>query len=516
MTRYFLLLLSAIFLVHAEGWAQTQTEDEDTTVRRCLEDLASESAEVRRRGALVVGKYDVPEARAALLRCLEDNDAQVRRSALVSLGENRFLPTEVKLPVMRRLSDADVEVRRLASSMLRECLGGNRAQQRILPIPQANRPPVRMTHAKDAAPSTEAETKQEEEIKSLLTRGLEDSDASVRQNVLRALRYYPHPVDRRLLEGALRDDSAELCLLALQEYSRCEGEEDERVGVIAPLARRPEATVRSSLLRFLDTINSPAAVPVLWQLAEDSDDKIVLSALRQLARRQDNEAREKLTAMLRDTKRTPEERRQILHCLTSYGVEYVLSVCRELLADKETPAVLQAAALQLFSAIEFQDKVEVAEILPFLNSPDARLRRAALSCLQVRRQKLTREHLRDFEKTAYHEVREAMLKWSKAEPVWQLELARQYCVDDNAAVRKEALTILLRLHDDGWEEMAAAALEDESQEIQILAITQLLGMPKVSVETIEAVEEYRQRCHDHRRLPMIDRALQRWKARTRP
>jgi hypothetical protein len=90
-------------------------------------------------------------------------------------------------------------------------------------------------------------------------------------------------------------------------------------------------------------------------------------------------------------------------------------------------------------------------------------------------------------------------------------------VDDSAAVRLLALTVLFRERDDGWEEMAVAALEDDSTEIQKLAITQLMRMARVAPETIEAVEDYRQRCQDQKRLPMLDRAILRWKhARPQP
>jgi HEAT repeat protein len=490
-------------------------ETEKDTVRRCLEDLQSQDAAVRRRGALVIGKYDVPEAREALARCLGDEDVQVRRSALVSLAEGHNLPEDVKMPVMQRLVDTDVEVRRLASSLLPECLG---AMRRIMPV---------QTVGSEELPSgigpingdkrhklTDGE---QAEIKALIAGGLKDEDASVCQNVLRALRYYPQPVDRKLLERFLEGDSAEHILLALVAYARCQGDETERVAMVAPLVRRPEATVRGNLVRFLDTIQGEEALPVLRQLAEDGDDKVALSALRQLARRKVPEVFEKIKGRLFDGNSSLEERRQMLFCLTGYGPDALLPVCRQLLESKETPVALQAAALQMLGTREMQDKVKVTEILSLLNHPDTRMRRAVMGLMHSRQQELSQDNLRDFEKTPYPDVRESLLRWSNKQKPWQLDLARQYCVDDSAAVRLLALTVLFRERDDGWEEMAVAALEDDSTEIQMLAITQLMRMARVAPATLEAVEDYRQRCQDQKRLPMLDRAILRWKhARPQP
>jgi len=484
-----------------------QPESEEDTVRRCLEDLQSQDAAVRRRGALVVGKYDVPEAREALARCLDDEDAQVRRSALVSLAEGHNLSEAVKLPVMRRLADTDVEVRRLASSLLPECLG---AMRRIMPVPFGL---GEVPRTKEQKPAVDEQA----EIKALIAGGLKDEDASVCQNVLRALRYYPQPVDRKLLERFLEGDSAEHILLALVAYARCQGDETERVAMVAPLVRRPEATVRGNLVRFLDTIQGEEALPVLRQLAEDGDDKVALSALRQLARRKVPEVFEKIKGRLFDGNSSLEERRQMLFCLTGYGPDALLPVCRQLLESKETPVALQAAALQMLGTREMQDKVKVTEILSLLNHPDTRMRRAVMGLMHSRQQELSQDNLRDFEKTPYPDVRESLLRWSNKQKPWQLDLARQYCVDDSAAVRLLALTVLFRERDDGWEEMAVAALEDDSTEIQMLAITQLMRMARVAPATLEAVEDYRQRCQDQKRLPMLDRAILRWKhARPQP
>jgi len=507
MMRFLLLLLVAFLLVMSEKRAMAQPESEEDTVRRCLEDLQSQDAAVRRRGALVVGKYDVPEAREALARCLDDEDAQVRRSALVSLAEGHNLSEAVKLPVMRRLADTDVEVRRLASSLLPECLG---AMRRIMPVPFGLGEVPRVKEQKPAVD-------EQAEIKALLSRSLKDEDASVCQNVLRALKYYPHPVDRKLLERFLEGDSVEHVLLALVAYARCQGEEAERVAMVAPLVRRPEATVRGNLVRFLDSIQSEEAVPVLQQLAEDSDDKVALPALRQLARRKAPGMFEKIKARVLDGNSSLEERRQMLFSLAGYGPDALLPVCRQILESKETPVVLQAAALQMLGTREMQDKVKITEILSLLNHPDTRMRRAVMGLMHSRQQELSQDNLRDFEKTPYPDVRESLLKWSGKQKPWQLDLARQYCVDDSAAVRLLALTVLFRERDDGWEEMAVAALEDDSTEIQMLAVTQLMRMARVAPATIEAVEDYRQRCQDQKRLPMLDRAILRWKhARPQP
>ncbi|MBP1583757.1 MAG: HEAT repeat domain-containing protein, partial [Victivallales bacterium] len=382
-----IILLLAVFILMSANQPALAQETEKDTVRRCLEDLQSQDAAVRRRGALVVGKYDVPEAREALSRCLGDEDVQVRRSALVSLAEGHNLPEEVKMPVMRRLADADVEVRRLVSSMLPECLG---AMRRIMPV-QAGGPgglpsgfgPVNNDKKREFSEAEQAE------IKALISGGLKDEDASVCQNVLRALRYYPQPVDRKLLERFLEGDAVEHILLALTAYARCQGEEAERVAMVAPLVSRPEATVRGNLVRFLDSIRGDEALPMLRQLAEDGDDKVALPALRQLARRKVPEVFEKIKGRLFDGTASLEERRQMLFCLAGYGADALLPVCRQILESKETPVALQAAALQMLGTREMQDIVKITEILPSLNHPDTRMRRTAIGLLHSRQRELS-------------------------------------------------------------------------------------------------------------------------------
>ncbi|MDP7399014.1 MAG: HEAT repeat domain-containing protein, partial [Lentisphaeria bacterium] len=64
-------------------------KSENETVRECLEQIRSDSADVRLRAVTVLGKYHSPAARDGVVNCLGDESEAVRQSALVALTERR-------------------------------------------------------------------------------------------------------------------------------------------------------------------------------------------------------------------------------------------------------------------------------------------------------------------------------------------------------------------------------------------------------------------------------------------
>ena len=100
-------------------------ESESETIEKCLQDLKSDSIPVRKRAVLILGKYSNPIASKAIIRSLEDYDATIRRSALVSITEKPITPDAVE-PVLKMIGDGDVHIRRIASSFIPEIMRGYR------------------------------------------------------------------------------------------------------------------------------------------------------------------------------------------------------------------------------------------------------------------------------------------------------------------------------------------------------------------------------------------------------
>jgi len=65
-----LVLAGALLCLGAGAQTDGPHETEEETIARCLRDLRSESLDVRQRAALVLGKYNHPEARRGLLGAL--------------------------------------------------------------------------------------------------------------------------------------------------------------------------------------------------------------------------------------------------------------------------------------------------------------------------------------------------------------------------------------------------------------------------------------------------------------
>ena len=80
---------------------------ENETVRECLEQILSDSADVRLRAVTVLGKYHTPAARDGVVHCLGDESEAVRQSALVALTERR----PKKVAGVWQLTDLDPVIR---------------------------------------------------------------------------------------------------------------------------------------------------------------------------------------------------------------------------------------------------------------------------------------------------------------------------------------------------------------------------------------------------------------------
>ena len=83
--------------------AANTVESEAETISKCLEDLNSKSVDIRKRAILILGKYSNSLARNAIIRSLKDPDADIRRSALVSLTERSPLPPNSRDSILRLL-----------------------------------------------------------------------------------------------------------------------------------------------------------------------------------------------------------------------------------------------------------------------------------------------------------------------------------------------------------------------------------------------------------------------------
>lgn len=481
-----LLLVLALFFAFVSS-AQPTTESEAQTIAKCLRDLQSHDAATRKAAALVIGKYDTPEAKAALLKCLHDSDAAIRQSALVSLTEeDRNIAPEAGPEILRLLDDEDVHIRRIASSLLDKAVGGgNRIiGSRIIIRGRLQQP----------------ETLQNPDTVKYLNQALQDPDASVRRNILLAAGYFPGILKRENLEPFFAAESAELQVLALKAYARCQGEEELRALQVQPLLKSPQAAVRFELA-YLAANLSEAGRPLLEELATDPEAMVRLAAIGILAAVITPENLARLKTALLDETLSAELRAPLINPLRQYA-EQALPICTEMLDS--SASALRVAALRML-AFQKPDTVEPQLFLNALEDNSAEARQLAMMALRRSKQTLPREQLLPILKNPQPDVRAFAFRLTE-EPALLLELAQLAILDENPLVRKTAIQTYARQRSEGYQDILLAALEDQETSIQEQAALSLIPLAR-NPEVYEALQKYIVICQNEQLKTRLQRFL---------
>jgi len=471
----------------------SQNESEAETIARCLQDLRSSDVEARRRAAMIIGKYRVPAAQEAVIACLRDSDAVVRRSALVSLTEeDRMISPVARHEVFRLLSDPDVHIRRIASSMLGEISVG---LGRVVvmpgrPVPLRPGVPVPPGGAGNAA--VDAENREALLAAQALNEALGDDDASVRRNVLSAARFYPGVLDRARLERFFSDPSVEIRVLALQAYASLAGPEDERVDALLPLLDDADPRVREELARTGARLGA-AGTAILKTLSRDAVLGVRIEAVRLYAAQQDPEALPLLTDLIRDETVPVDERAQLLQVLNVYpnaaGPVY------DELADNG-PAALRATAIRMLGTGRIAGAKErgVAFFIDCLDDDSDAVVQAAGAVLQQRQGELSTAALRQLLQKRNPEARKLALRCTaQLTPEEAGELLLDACLDESVPVRQQALQLLVARQIPDWRDILMVSLEDSNAAIQQTAAEGLMRAVREPAVRA-ALTSYLERC----------------------
>lgn len=429
-------------------------ESEEETIAKCLRDLQSTDITTRKAAALVIGKYDSDAAKAALLQCLKDSDAGIRQSALVSLTEEeRYLAPETGQAIMRLLVDEDVHIRRIAASLLDRVAGGNRIIGARIVV-RGN------LQTSQAAQQLDAEK--------YLNIALQDTDASVRRNILLAAKSFPGVLKRENLEPFFASDSVELQALALKAYARCQGEEALRALQVQPLLKSPHAATRLELVYLAASLDTDG-IALLKELANDPEAKVRLAAIGILANDITTENLARLKDALLDDKIPAELRATLITPLRHYG-DQSLPIYMKLL--NSTSATLRIAALR---ALAFQ-KLENTQPQIFLNALEDNsheARQLAMLALRRNKQSLPEEKILSVLKNQYPDVRAFAFRLTD-DPAILLKMAQISLLDDNPLARKAALQVYAQCRPEGFQDILLAALEDQEVSIQEQAVQSLI------------------------------------------
>lgn len=477
-----------------------QMESEAETIARCLRDLRSKDVETRRRAAMIIGKYQVPEAQAAVITCLRDPDAAVRRTALVSLTEEgQLLEAAARLEVFRLLSDPDVHIRRIASSMLGELsIGMRRGLLQLQMSP---------TQAMDDAAKKRlaAESLEAQWTARVLNDALVDEDASVRRNVLLAAQYYPGMFEPARLEAFFTDPSVEMRVLALRAYGGLPGPEEPRLAALEPLLNDDDPRVREELARNAARLGA-VGTGILRKLAQDPVLAVRVEAVRLYAAQQDPAALPLLMASIRDDAVPLAQRLSLLQTLSVFPNE--AGPLYDALLE-EGPAALRAVAMRMLATGRFAGAKErsVGFYIDCLDADSDVVVQAAATVLQQRQRDLTAAALQQLLQKRNPEARKLALRCTATLSTEEAaELLMDACLDESVPVRQQALQLLVARQIAGWRELLLASLEDSNPAIRQTAAEGLMRAVREPAVR-DALTSYLERCSDPHLKLRLERLL---------
>lgn len=449
----------------------TSMETEKETIAKCLRDLKSEDSEIRKRAALILGKYEKKEAVAALISQLDDPVADVRRTALVSLLENNFIPSNASIRVLEMMADSDVHIRRLASSCVPQAMIFNRFVRR-LPNSQGSQK-VSMLPP-DAVKAIKA--------------AFSDPDVIVRKNMITHFNYFTDLVSPETLANLLTDSDRDVRILALKQALLYLN--PETLPQLEKLARDPDRLIRLNLASGLSFQGGENSVKILRKLAADKDIQIAAEALISFLKIGRRPTSDLLISTLDNPELDPLQGQRIIATLPALGPE-AEPILKKLL-NSDRPEYRSEALKQY--GLEFRDKLTFDQLLATLNDPSSQVREVAVQLLS-NWPDIAPEKLAPLVEHSKVEARVALVDICRRLPQKQAEpFVADLLLDDSDRVRKKALLQYVRRKMPDWFDIASQTLKDPDKEIRHMILYTLLfnpdpRIPKLLIKFAETCDD---------------------------
>ncbi len=495
MLRFFLTYL--FFLGGLLLGELTQEE----TLQACRRHLASSEASERREAVLVLSKYEDPEVPGLLAQALGDRDASVRMAALVSLAENPAYVRQESAGVLACLQDSEVEIRRLASSLLPSCLGIH-VSGRVTVAPGA-----RVTSGSG----------QGEEGEAFLALALGDEDREVRKNALKATPFFAGSLPLAVVSPFLQEESPEEIALAVPLVVRANAPVSQRLAALRPLLSHPSPELRELLAKMLGEM--PASWPVLEELSRDDVASVRGEALLSWCRLAPEEQRGALAEEVGEFLESREGAgisatllRRLLHALEEFSPEGAEAAVASLLAREFPQESREELWLQVLRHPEWQKTLAISTVADALatqgNVPS--LRRVLLSLLRKKAGEMTREDLRRLQRSPQVEARQCVLELLRSLPrELREEAVMGALLDEDISLRAKALEVLSSLRPEGWEELLVATLDDPSPVLQMAAAQGLSRSGTLFPASREALSRWLPQCPEGELKKRLTQRLQR-------
>ena len=435
-------------------------ESEAETIRKCLQDLKSDSTEVRKRAVLILGKYSNPLARKAMIQSLSDTDSGIRRSALVALTE-RPLTRDAVEPMLKMVGDLDVHIRRIASSYIPEIMRGYRIPRHL----QRN-----LGNLTNWSP----------ELRNIIQQSFHDSDAIVRKNMMTHHHHFRNFLSKETLVKLLNDTDRDVRILALDASSAL-FRDDKLVETVAILSSDPDPAVRRRLTEILGNARSETAKKILKMLTEDTDFEISTKAYIALFRQPDFSYYAELRKRLDNPQIKSRTLSKIINLFPLMGNKDGADALRELFKHPES--TIRKIALKVYGQ-SFRKDTDADLFVELMNDPSKSIRETAAEVLRQLR-KIDVGHVEKLAASPYRDVRDTALTIAaKLSMSDKKIILMELILDEIVDIRLRALGEIIRQKVDGWKLIAQQTLTDDNLEIQQKTITLLQQYQAMASEDV--------------------------------
>ena len=447
-----------------------ETDDErEETIRRGLEDLASDNEDLRVGAAMLLGKYRDRRARAAVIEAIDDPAVRVRRAAVVSLLEDRtFLAPDAVNALLRALGDEDAEIRRHVSFSLPILL----QQSMFVRQPFGAGPDAR-------AAGIDANSRR------AIIDAFEDPEVIVRRNLLAAYPMLPRRPDGEVLLRLLSDEDAQVrsAALGLAPGANPRG---AFLDAATHLSRDPEPALRQQLARVIAQHRMDAGIPLLGQLADDESPAVAVEARLALLQLSPDPAHAAaLIDRLAEGALSTEQTRSLMSAVSGLGGEAPPLFARIL---DEGPPTARSEAVRALVRHEafFHERGWIRRVA---NEPSQTVRREAVNSLQMQLNRATPVLVRELAESRHSEFRDLAVTLSGGlAPEDAFDSLLDLVLDEDTGLRARALRELHRRGFPGANRLLARSLRDSDPVIQRTAVELLASRGRG--EGINILREY--------------------------
>jgi HEAT repeat protein len=449
--------------------AEIRRSSQSETIIRAGKDLTHVEVGRRVGAAKLLGKYPGSQSSFLLVGALDDKSPLVRRSVMVSLAEHAsngypLYDKSLVEKVYSKLGDSDVEVRREVSTMIPRLVSGMRRSG--VEVVEINGRRV----FRSVPPTIRADLMQ------ITQKAFLDSDAIVRQNVLKYHIYLGVPLPVATLVTLLADSDLGVLLAALDRITSNAGH-SQVVDRIEELSRHSDRGIRLKIVsvardanRFHDRYRS-----ILRAMMKDQDPQVLSMAAVELARFGESipsSTVQQIKQYLLGVEGMSTQVTTILYAISAMGSDGIGVYAA--LTEHSSSRIRKVSWQRYLSLSSGWSKPRLW--IPATKDRDKGVREAVLTMLRGRPITLSTDDMASLVNSKYVDVRifagQLLLTVNKSVLG---EFSFDLLIDENSIVRSTTIRAMGSRKVNGWVKVMTRSLLDDDFVIQQAAMEALIG-----------------------------------------